>query len=160
MALPPQQQSEQHPSFAPNTENTQHSPGSVRPTLQIPRQQHSLHSHRLSWTVYREISSRLGLTPKLQKLKTPTWETSTSLLVGLMLWQAVLCCISICLYFFFVQISATWTNTGSTDPPPPPAFQNHLLSTGHRLARGNRYLRNSCSAGGNGNMRKIQKYPN
>lgn len=74
------------------------------------------HNHRLSWTVYRQISSRRGLVPKLQKLKTRTWETSVSLPVGLMLWQAALSSISICLYFLFVQIAATSTNAGGTDP--------------------------------------------
>lgn len=74
------------------------------------------HNHRLSWTVYRQISSRRGLIPKLQKLKTHAWEMSISLPVRLMLWQAALSSISICLYFLFVQIPATSTNTGGTDP--------------------------------------------
>lgn len=74
------------------------------------------HNRRLSWTVYRQISSRYGLTPKLQKLKTYTWEMSISLPVGLMLWQAALSSISICLYFLLMQIPATSTNTTSTNP--------------------------------------------
>lgn len=110
---PPEWQLERHPSTAPCTENTQHSPGCMADSADIEATVLLDLNHCILWTVSRQISSKHGLMPKLQSLRLK--KLSISLPVRLTLSQAALS-FQPSVSISSVQIPATATNTGSTDP--------------------------------------------